>query len=142
MGTPSLCPHDNPTITAGGPYYRQVHPNNFQDGRVLSPAFVLQDTGCHMTLSLNDGTRTTARRCYLEYTYGGERSSVAVLEITSRELEESGAVRVVDSPNDQTHAHVDALYQKPLSRRQQRNVAQFLTLSANQRSPAYRPNGD
>ena len=142
MGTPSLCPHDNPTITAGGPYYRQVHPNNFQDGRVLSPAFVLQDMGCHMTLSLNDGARTTARRCYLEYTGGGERSSVAVLEITSRELEESGAVRVVDSPNEQTHAHVDAIYQRPLSRRQQRNVAQFLTVSANKRSPAYRPNGD
>ena len=37
---PEECPHGNATITGGGPYYRQVHPNNFQDGRVLSPAFV------------------------------------------------------------------------------------------------------
>ena len=45
---PEECPHGNATITGGGPYYRQVHPNNFQDGRVLSPAFVLHDTGCHL----------------------------------------------------------------------------------------------
>ena len=46
---PEGCPHGNATITSGGPYCRQVHPNNFQDGRVLSPAFVLHDTGCHLT---------------------------------------------------------------------------------------------
>ena len=64
MATPAQCSHDNRTITTGGPYYRQVHPNNFQDGRALSPAFVLQDTGCHFTLSFNDGARTTAERCH------------------------------------------------------------------------------
>ena len=61
---PEECPHQNPPIKAAGPYYRQVHPNNFQDGRALSPAFVLHDTECHLTLSLNDGSRTTAQRCH------------------------------------------------------------------------------
>ena len=68
---PEGCPHGNATITGGGPYYRQVHPNNFQDGRVLSPALVLHDTGCHLTLSLNDGARTTAERCHREFTAKG-----------------------------------------------------------------------
>ncbi len=136
---PSVCPHDNPTITTGGPYYRQVHPNNFQEGRALSPAFVLQDTGCHLSLSLNDGARTTARRCHLEYTRNGAHPSAAVLEITAQELVESGTVQVVDAPSEQTHAHVDAIYEKPLSRRQQRNVGQFLAASANQRGPAHLP---
>ena len=135
---PTVCPHDNPTVVAGGPYYRQVHPNNFQEGRALSPAFTLQDTVCHLTMSLNDGARTTVERCYLEYTQNGERVSAAVLAITEQELVESGAVRIVDSPDEQTHAHVDAIYEKPLSRRQQRNVGQFLATAANRRGPAYR----
>ncbi len=139
MGTPSLCPHNNPAITTGGPYYRQVHPNNFQDGRVLSSAFGLQDTGCHLCISLNDGARTTARRCYLEYTQSGELSSVAVVEISLHEIEASGSDRVVDEPNEQTHAHVDAIYESSLSRRQQRRVAQFLATAANKKGPAYLP---
>ena len=136
---PSLCPHDLPVITTNGPYYRQVHPNNFQDGRALSPAFTLQDTGCHFCLSLNDGVRTTAARCYLEYTQSAERLSAAVVEISSHEIEASGADRVVDEPNEQTHAHVDAIYESSLSRRQQRRVAQFLATAANKRGPAYLP---
>ena len=68
MADPVQCPHNHQTVTNAGPYYRQVHPNNFQDGRAISPAFVLQDTGCHFTLSLSDGSRTTAERCYREYT--------------------------------------------------------------------------
>ena len=142
MATPAECPHDNQAITSGGPYYRQVHPNNFQDGRALSPAFVLQDTGCHFTLSLNDGSRTNAERCYREYTQHGERQSAVVLEVTGEELAKSGADRVVDSANDQTHAHVDAVYEKPMSRRQQRNAAQSLASSANRRGPVYRPGHD
>ena len=43
MAAAEQCPHDHQTIANGGPYYRQVHPNNFQDGRALSPAFVLQE---------------------------------------------------------------------------------------------------
>ena len=137
MAIPAQCSHGNRTITTGGPYYRQVHPNNFQDGRALSPAFVLQDTGCHFTLSLNDGTRTTAERCHREYTQNGERQSAAVLEVTADELATSGANRVVDSPNEQTHAHVDTMYEKPMTRRQQRNAAQTLASAANRRGPAY-----
>ncbi|MCE2500870.1 MAG: hypothetical protein J4G13_08420 [Dehalococcoidia bacterium] len=121
------------------PYYRQVHPNNFQDGRALSPAFVLQDTGCHFTLSLNDGSRTTAERCHREYTQQGGRQSAAVLEVTADELAASGSHRVVDSANEQTHAHVDAMYEKPMSRRQQRNAAQSLATAANWRGPAHLP---
>ena len=136
---PEECPHGNATITGGGPYYRQVHPNNFQDGRVLSPAFVLQDTGCHLTLSLNDGARTTAERCHREFTEKGGRLSAAVVSISTDELAESGAERVVDSPNEQTHAHVDAMYDQPLSRRQRRNVAQSLVIAANRKVPAYIP---
>ena len=90
-------PHDHRTITSGGPYYRQVHPNNFQDGRVLSPAFVLQDTGCHLALSLNDGSRTTAARCHREYTQQSGHQSAAVLEVSADELAASGSHRVVDS---------------------------------------------
>ncbi len=33
---------------------------------------------------------------------------------------------MVDSANDQTHADVDAMYEKPMSRRQQRNAARAL----------------
>ena len=104
---PEGCPHGNATITGGGPYYRQVHPNNFQDGRVLSPAFVLHDTGCHLTLSLNNGARTTAERSHREFTEKGGRLSAAVVSISTDELAESGAERVVDSPNEQTHASKD-----------------------------------
>ncbi len=134
---PEECPHQNPTIRTAGPYYRQVHPNNFQDGRALSPAFVLRDTECHLTLSLNDGARTTAQRSHDEYTRNSERLSAAVLEITAPELEQSGAERLVDSPNQQTHAHVDALYDKSMSRRERRNVSQYLAAAANRRGPAY-----
>ena len=139
---PTVCPHDNLRVVAGGPYYRQVHPNNFQEGRALSSAFTLQDTGCHLTMSLNDGARTTAERCYLEYTQNGERLSAAALTITEQELVESGAAGIVDSPGEETHAHVDAIYEKPLSRRQQRNVGQFLATATNRRGPAYRQSTD
>ena len=138
MATPANCPHSNPALTGTGPYYRQV-PRNFQDGRALSPAFTLQDTDCHLTLSLNNGARTTAERCHQEYTGQGQRLSAAVMELTAQELEESGARRIVDSPNDQTYAHVDAVYDKPMSRRQRREAAQSLTAAANRRMPAYLP---
>ena len=136
---PEGCPRGNATITGGGPYYRQVHPNNFQDGRVLSPAFVLHDTGCHLTLSLNNGARTTAERCHREFTAKGGRLSAAVVSISTDELASSGAERVVDSPNEQTHAHVDPMYDQPHSRRQRRNVAQSLVMAANRKVPAYIP---
>ena len=139
MAAPERCSHDHQTINNVGPYYRQVHPNNFQDGRALSPAFVLQDTGCHFTLSLNDGSRTTAERCHREYTQQGGRQSAAVLEVTAAELAASGSHRVVDSANEQTHGHVDAMYEQPMSRRQQRNAAQSLVAAANRRGPAYLP---
>ena len=71
------------TYRVGDPNYRQVHPNDVRDGQTLSPAFVLQDTGCHFTLSLNDGSRTTAERRYREYTYQASRQSAAVLEETA-----------------------------------------------------------
>lgn len=140
MATPENCPHHNADVTGGGPYYRQVHPRNFQDGRALSPAFTLQDTDCHLSLSFNDGARTTAERCYQEYTSQAQRLSVAVMELIAQEVEESGARRIVESPDDQTYAHVDAVYEKPMSRRQRRDAAQSLTVSANRRGPAYLPN--
>ena len=124
---PEECPHGNATITGGDHYYRQVHPNNPPDGRVLSPAFVLQNTGCHLTLS------------HREFTAKSGRLSADVVSISTDELAESGAERVVDSPNEQTHAHVDAMYDQPLSRRQRRNVAQSLVMAANRRVPAYIP---
>ena len=42
----------------------------------------------------------------------------------------SGAERVVDSPNEQTHAHVDPMYDQPHTRRQRRNVAQSLVMAS------------
>ena len=92
---PEECPDWNTTITCGGLYYRQVHPKNFQDGRVLSRAFVLQVTGCHLTLSLSDGARTTAERSHREFTEKGGRLSAAMVSISTDELAESGAERVV-----------------------------------------------
>ena len=139
MAIPPECPHGNDRIETDGPYYRQVHPRNFQDGRVLPPAFILQDTSCHFTLSLNDGTRTTAERCHLECTRQGQRLSAAVVELTAQELEESGAGLIVDSPNEETDAHVDALYDRPMSRRQRRDTAQALSAAASRREPAYLP---
>ena len=139
MAIPPECPHGNDRIETDGPYYRQVHPRNFQDGRVLPSAFILQETSCHLTLSLNDGARTTAQRCHLEYTRQGRRLSIAVAELTGQELEDSGATHIVDSPNEDTDAHVDALYERPMTRRQRRDVAQSLSATANQRGPAYLP---
>ena len=55
MGASADCPHDNPVITTHGPYYRQVHPNHFQDGIALTGSFILGNTSCHFDLSLNDG---------------------------------------------------------------------------------------
>ena len=142
MAASEQSPHDHETVTTGGPYYRQVHPNNFQDGRALSPAFVLQDTGCHFTLSLKDGSRTTAARCHREYTQQDGRQAAAVLEVSPDELAASGSDRVVDAPNEQTHAHVDAMCDKPMSRCQQRNAAQALVAAANRRGPAIFPRTD
>ena len=141
MGTPAVCPHDNQPITTQGPYYRQVHPNYFQDGLALPRAFILQDTGCgsHYGLSLNDGIRTTARRCHREYTHNGGYSSAAVLAVSEQELRESGAIAIVDSPNEITFAHVDALYKQPMSRRQRDNVGKALIAPANKRGPVYVP---
>ena len=139
MAVSPECPHGNDRIETDGPYYRQVHPRNFQDGRVLPPAFILQDTSCHFTLSLNDGARTTAERCHLEYTGQGQRLSAAVVELTVQELEDSGAEHIVDSPNQETEAHADAMYEKPMSRRQRRNAAQSLSAAANRRGPTYLP---
>ncbi|MYC34117.1 MAG: hypothetical protein F4X64_13200 [Chloroflexi bacterium] len=59
--------------------------------------------------------------------------------MTDDELAASGSQRVVDSANEQTHAHVDAMYEKPMSRRQQRNAAQSLAAAANRTGPAYLP---
>ena len=139
MAIPPRCPHGNDQLETDGPYYRQVHPRNFQDGRALPPAFILEDTSCHLTLSLNDAARTTPERCHQEYTSQGQRLSAAVLELTAQELEDSGTRRIVDSPNDGTYAHVDALYEKPMSRRQRRQATQSLSAAANHRGPAYLP---
>lgn len=139
MATPPDCPHGNERIDTDGPYYRQVHPRNFQDGRVLPPAFILQETSCHFTLSLNDGAHTTAERCHLEYTGQGQRLSAAVVQLSVQELEDSGAQRIVDSPNGETSTHIDALYEAPMSRRQGRDAAQSLSAAANRRGPAYLP---
>ena len=137
MATPAQCPHGIPAVTGTGPYYRQIHPANFQEGRALSPAFNLQDADCHYTLSLNDGARTTPARCHEEYTGKSQRMSAAVMELSPQDLEGSGATSIVDSPNDQTHAHVDALYEEPMSRGQRRGIAQSLALAANRRDPVY-----
>ena len=138
MGTPAVCPHDNQAITTHGPYYRQVHPNNFQNGVALPGSFVLQNTGCHFGLSLHDGARTTADRCHGEYAKSG-RESVAVLEVSEQELSDSGKFAVVDSPDGKTFAHVDALYRQPLSNRQKSNVQKELLIAANKRGPTYVP---
>ena len=62
-----------------------------------------------------------------------------MVSISTDELAESGAERVVDSPNEQTHAYVDTMYDQLLSRRQRRNVAQSLVMAANREVPAYIP---
>ena len=138
MGTPAVCPHDNPPIATNGPYYRQVHPNNFQNGQAIPGSFILSDTGCHYGLSLHDGARTTASRCLGEYTEGG-RQSAAVLEVSEQELSDSGRFVIVDSPDGITFAHVDALYKQPLSNREKSNVQKQLLIAANKRGPAYVP---
>lgn len=144
MGAPADCPHDNPVITTHGPYYRQVHPDYFQDGVALPRSFILNPTGpeyarCHFALSLNDGARTTADRCHREYTQNGNRRSAAVLEVTKQELTDSGALFIVDSPDGITHAHADALYNHPMTRKERDNVGKALMTAANKRGPAYAP---
>ena len=93
MATPADCPHHNQAVTTPGPYYRQAHPKFFQNGRALSSAFILQDTSCHLTLSLNDAARTTPERCQQVYTSHPEevrhftdtaRRIAAILMITAR----------------------------------------------------------
>lgn len=139
MGTPANCPHGNPIITTDGPYYRQVHPNNFQNGKALPGSFVLGDTGCHRTLSLNDGVRTTPERCYREYIQNSGKESAAVLQVSREELSTNGAYSIVDSPNGTTYAHVDAMYDRGLSNKARKNVDKALMTAANKRGPAYIP---
>ena len=55
----------------------------------------------------------------------------------AQELEESWAERIVDSPNEQTCAHLNALYGKLMRMRQRRHPVQSLTAAANGRRPAY-----
>ena len=139
MGTPAVCPHNNPPITTNGPYYRQVHPNNFQNGRALPGSFILNNTGCHYGLSLHDGARTTADLCHQEYTQDGNRRSATVLEISDQELTHSGVFVVVDSPDAITYVHVDALYKHALSNRQRKNADRELLVAANKRGLVYFP---
>ena len=138
MGTPAVCPHDNPSLATNGPYYRQVHPNNFQNGQALPGSFILSDTGCHYGLSLHDGARTTAKRCHDEYTKSG-RQSAAVLEVSEQELIGSGTLVIVDSPDGITFAHVDAMYTRDLSNKQKSDVQKALLTAANKRGPAHLP---
>ncbi len=140
MGTPAVCPHDNQVITTEGPYFRQVHPNHFQDGRALLGSFILKDTGCHYGLSLNDGVRTTAARCHGEYIQNSEKLSAAVLAVSEKELMDTGAFVIVDSPDEITFAHVDALYMPTMSNSKRKGVDKALMAAANKRSPAYIPN--
>ena len=132
------CDHRRNRIETIGPRYRQVHPNNFQDGRALPPAFILQETSCHLTLSLNDGARTSPDKCYEEYTATG-RKSAAVLQLTNQDLHESGHELTSDSPKDQTTAHVDAAFPVSLSRRRKREIAQSLAKATNRNGTAYMP---
>ena len=139
MGTPTVCPHDNQAITTDGPYYRQVHPNHFQNGQALPGSFILNSTGCHFGLSLNDGYRTTADRCHQEYTQNSGKLSAAVLEVSEQELTDTGAFVIVDSPDGVTFAHVDALYQHPMTRKQRSDVDKALMIAANRKGSAYIP---
>ena len=140
MGTPADCPHDNQAITTDGPYYRQVHPNNFQNGQALPWAFILNSTGCHFALSLHDGVRTTAARSHQEYTQNSGKLSAAVLQVSEQELRDTGAFVIVDSPDGVTYAHVDALYKQPMSRKLRDDAGKALMTAANKRVPAYVPN--
>ena len=140
MATPADGPHDNPTVTGDGPYYRQVHPNHFQNGLALPGSFILHDTGCHFGLSLHDGARTTAERCHREYTQNGGNRSGAVVQVSRQELTDTGVSVVVDSPDGITFAHVDALYEKPMSNPLRSNAGKALLTAANRRGPAYVPN--
>ena len=141
MATPEDCPHYNPVITTHGPYYRQVHPDNFQEGRALAPSFILHDTGCgcHLGLSLNDAVRTSAERCHQEYIQNSGRPSAAVFEISETDLTKTGATLIVDSPNDISFAHVDALYKKPMTNKQRNDARKALANAANTRGPVYVP---
>ena len=139
MGKAVDCPHDRPVITTDGRYYRQVHSNDFQNGRALPVAFRVKDTGCHHGLSLHDGVRTTAQRCHREYTVDGGNKSVAVFELSLQELVSTGASKVVDSPDGISFAHVDALYENPMNKDVREGVRSELTLAANRRGPVYVP---
>ena len=141
MGKAADCPHDRPVITTDGPYYRQVHPNDFQNGVALPAAFRVKDTGtgCHYGLSFHDSVRTTAQCCHREYTVDGGYKSAAVFEVSSQELVGTGASKVVDSPDGISFAHVDALYEHPMNRDVRQGVRSELTLAANRRGPVYVP---
>ena len=139
MGKAADCPHDRPVITTDGPYYRQVHPNDFQNGVALPVAFRVKDTGCHYGLSLHDGVRTTAQRCHREYTVNGGNKSAAVFEVSLQELVGTGASKVVDSPDGISFAHVDALYENPMNHDVRQGVRSELTLAANRRGAVYVP---
>ena len=139
MGSSTVCPHDNQAITTDGPYYRQVHPNHFQNGQALPGSFILNDTGCHFGLSLHDGARTTAECCHQEYTKNSEKPSAAVLEVTEEELKGTGAFVIVDSPDGITFAHVDALYKHSLSNKLRKDAGKALMTAANRRGAVYIP---
>lgn len=140
MAAPQDCPHDNPVITTRGPYYRQVHPNDFQNGVALPLSFNLKGTGpgCHFAFSLNDAVRTTPERCYREYTEAGLKSA-ATLEVNYDELTQSGVSLLVDSPYASTFAHLDALYSTPMKKKRLSDIRKELATAATRRGPAYLP---
>ena len=61
------------------------------------------------------------------------------LEVTKEELKDTGAFVIVDSPDEITFAHVDALYKQLLSNKLRKDVGKALMTAANRRGPAYIP---
>lgn len=87
--------------------HRQVHPQFFRNGRVLSPAFrpTPKDEG---RLSVDDGCQITAEAAWIRHTVARNLASVGVLSVTVDECRtEELLVEPDPKPDAPEHAVID-----------------------------------
>lgn len=118
------------------PLHRQVHPQFFRNGRVMSPAFTptRKDAG---RLSVDDGNRISAEAAWKRHTTVRNLSSVGVLSVTVSECRGEG-LSVVPEPEPDAPEHVVIDFNK-LTKNQTVAVARRLKEKAVERGWQYGP---
>ncbi len=118
------------------PLHRQVHPQFFRNGRVMSPAFrpTRKDAG---RLSVDDGSQISAEAAWKRHTTARNLSSVGVLSVTVNECQ-GERLSVVPEPEPDAPEHVVIDFNK-LTKNQTVAVARRLKEKAVERGWQYGP---